>query len=45
MRWVGHVERMERKREAWRGLVRSPEEKILLGRSMRILEDNIKLDT
>jgi hypothetical protein len=44
MRWVGHVARMEKRRDVHRVLVGSPEGKRPLGRPRRRWEDNIKLD-
>jgi hypothetical protein len=44
MRWVGHVARMEEKRNAYKLLVEKPEEKRPLGRSRRRWVDNIRMD-
>ena len=44
LRWAGHVARMEQSRNAYRVLVRKPEEKRPLGRPRRRWEDNIKMD-
>jgi len=44
MRWVGHVERMGKRRDVYKVLVGKPEGKILLERPRRRLEDNIKMD-
>jgi hypothetical protein len=44
MRWVGHVARMEEKREVHRVLVGKPEGKRPLVRPRRRWEDNIKMD-
>jgi hypothetical protein len=44
MRWVGHVTRMEKKRNAYRILVGKPERKRQLGRPRYRWEDNIKMD-
>jgi hypothetical protein len=43
MRWVGHVTRMEEKRNAYRLLVGRPEGKRPLGRPRRRWVDNIKI--
>jgi len=43
MRWVGHVARMGEKRSVYRGLVKNPEGKRLLGKPKRRWEDNIKM--
>jgi hypothetical protein len=44
MRWVGHVARMEAKRNAYRILLGNPERKRPLGRPRRRWVDNIKMD-
>jgi len=44
MRWGVHVTRMGKRRSLYRILVRKPEGKTPLGRSMRRWEDNIKTD-
>jgi hypothetical protein len=44
IRWVGHVVRRARKRNAYRILVGKPEEKRPLGRPRRSWMDNIKMD-
>jgi hypothetical protein len=44
MRWAGHVARMGEKRNAYRILVRKPEEKRPLGRPRRKWVDNVKMD-
>jgi hypothetical protein len=44
MRWVGHVARLEEKRNAYRILVGMPEGKRPLGRTRRRWVDNIKTD-
>jgi hypothetical protein len=44
MRWVGHVARMWKKRNAYRSLVGKPEGKIPLGRPKRRWVNNIKMD-
>jgi hypothetical protein len=44
MRWAGHVARMGEKRNAYRLLVRKPEEKRPLGRPRRRWVDNIRMD-
>jgi hypothetical protein len=44
MRWAGHVARMGDKRNAYRLLVRKPEEKRPLGRPKRTRVDNIRMD-
>jgi hypothetical protein len=44
MRWVGHVERMGEKRNAYRLLVRKPEGTIPLRRPRRRWIDNIRMD-
>jgi len=44
MRWAGHMARMEDRRDAYRVLVRRPEEKRLLGIPRRGWEDNTKVD-
>ena len=44
LRWTGHVARMGESSGAYRVLVEKPEERRPLGRSRRILEDNIKMD-
>jgi hypothetical protein len=44
MRWAGHVERMEEKRNAYRILLGKPEGKIPPGRPRRRWVDNIKKD-
>jgi hypothetical protein len=44
MRWVGHVERMGEKRNAYRLLVGKPEVKRPLGRPRRRWVDNIRMD-
>ena len=44
MRWVRHVALMEEGRGVYRVLVGKPEGKRQLGRPMRRLEDNIKMD-
>jgi hypothetical protein len=44
MRWVGHVARMEEKRNMYRLLVGKPEGKRPLGRPRHRLMDNIKMD-
>jgi hypothetical protein len=44
MRWAGHVARMREKRNAYRILVRKPEDKRPLGRPRRRWVDNIKMD-
>jgi hypothetical protein len=43
MRWAGHVDRMEQKRNVYRLLVGKPEENRLLGRPRRKWMDNIKM--
>jgi hypothetical protein len=43
MRWAGRVARIGRKRNAYRILVGGPEGRRLLGRPIRIWEDNIKI--
>jgi hypothetical protein len=44
MRWAGHVERMGKKRNAFRILVGKPEGKRPLGRLRRWCVNNIKMD-
>jgi hypothetical protein len=44
IRWVGHVARMEAKRNAYRLLVEKPEGKRPLGRPRRRWVDNIRMD-
>jgi hypothetical protein len=44
MRWVGHVERMEGRRNAYRLLVGKAEGKRPLGRPRERWVDNIKMD-
>ena len=44
MRWVGHVARMGEKMGRYRLIVRKPEGKRPLGRTMCRWEDNIKMD-
>jgi hypothetical protein len=44
VRWVGHVEQMVEKRNAYRRLVGKPEGKRQLGRPRRKWVDNIKMD-
>ena len=44
MKWVGHVARLEERRDAYRVLVGKPEEKGPLGRPRCRCEDNIKMD-
>ena len=44
LRWAGHVARMEQSRNAYRVLVRKPEEKSPLGRPRRRWQGNIKMD-
>ena len=44
MRWAGHVARIGEKRGVYRVLVGKPEGKRPLGRPMRRLGDNIKMD-
>jgi hypothetical protein len=44
MRWVGHVARMEEKRNAYSLLVGKPEGKRSLGRPRRRWVDNIRID-
>jgi hypothetical protein len=44
MRWVGHVARIGKKRNAYRFLVGKPEGKRLLGRPRRRWVDNIRMD-
>jgi hypothetical protein len=44
MRWVGHVARMGKKRNAYRLLVGKPEGRRPLGRPRRRLLDNIRMD-
>jgi hypothetical protein len=44
MRWAEHVARMGDDRDVHRVLVGKPEEKRLLGRPRRKLEDNIKIN-
>jgi hypothetical protein len=44
MRWVGHVARMGKKRNAYRILVGKPEGKSPLGRPRHRWEDNIRID-
>jgi len=43
-RWAEHVERMEKRRGAYRVLVGKPERKTPLGRSSRTGDDNIHMD-
>jgi hypothetical protein len=44
MRWVGHVARMGKERNAYRLLVGKPEEERPLGRLRRKWVDNIKMN-
>jgi hypothetical protein len=44
IRWAGHVERMEGRRNAYRILVGEPEGRRPLGRPRRRVVDNIKMD-
>jgi hypothetical protein len=44
MKWAGHVARNGEKGNAYRNLVRMPEEKRPLGRPRRRWVDNIKMD-
>jgi hypothetical protein len=44
MRWAGHVEEMEEKRNVYRLLVRKPERKTPIGRPRRRWIDNITMD-
>jgi hypothetical protein len=44
MKWTGHVELMERKRDTYRLFVRNPEGKRTFGRPRRRLVYNIKID-
>jgi len=44
MRWAGHAERMEERRDVFRVLVGKPEGKRPFGRSRRRWEDNIKMN-
>ena len=44
MRFAGHVARMRKRRDAYRGLIGKPVGKIPLGRPRRRWEDNIKMD-
>jgi hypothetical protein len=44
MRWVGHVARLGKKRNAYRSLVGKPEGRRLLGRPRRRWLDNIRMD-
>jgi hypothetical protein len=44
LRWAGHVERMGKRRGAYRALVEKPEGRRPLGRSRLRWEDNIKVD-
>jgi hypothetical protein len=44
MKWVGHMARMEEKRNVYRLLVGKPEGKRPLGRPRRRWMDNIKMD-
>ena len=44
LRWVGHVARMEKSRNAYRVLAGKPEGKRPLGRTRRRWEDNIKIN-
>jgi hypothetical protein len=44
IQWAGHVARMEAKGNAYRILVRKPDEKKPLGTSRRMWEDNINMD-
>jgi len=44
MRWAGHVERMEERREIYRAFVGKPDGKRPLGKPRRRWEDNIKMD-
>ena len=44
MRWVGYIVRTGKRRSVYRILLVRPEEKKTLGRSMRMWEDNIKMD-
>ena len=44
MRWVGHVVRMEERRDAYRVLARKPQRRKPLGRPRRRWEDNITMD-
>jgi hypothetical protein len=43
MRWVGHIERMGKKRKAYKFLVGNPEGRRLVGRLRRKWEDNITI--
>jgi hypothetical protein len=43
MRWTGHAGRMEKKRRAYRVMVRIPEGRVSPGKPRRIWEDNIKI--
>jgi hypothetical protein len=44
MRWVGHVARMEEKRNAYRWMVGKPEGRRPLGRPRHRWLDNIRMD-
>jgi hypothetical protein len=44
MRWVGHITRMGKSRNAYRILMGMPEGKRQLGRPRRIWVDDIKVD-
>ena len=44
IRWAGHVVRMGERRDVYGDLERKPEGEILLGRTWRRWEDNIKMD-
>ena len=44
LRWAGHVARMEKFRNAYRGLVGKPESRRPLAKPRRRRQDNIKMD-
>ena len=44
LRWVGHVDRMEEGRSAFKILTSTPAEKRLLERPRRRWEDNVRMD-
>ena len=44
LRWAGHVARMEEGKSAFEVLTSTPTEKRPIGRPMRRLEDNIRMD-